>query len=139
MSIELNENQQKTYNSTLKLCCEIESAMAATVEPTDPSGISAQLENLRPYLANCSTMMSNATAIYNWAKGEVANLIMVNEKLSNCKQTILLHFISGQLAKYSGIYVRCESIEKNLRKSIEGLVSLLSYQKMLVTQNISGN
>lgn len=131
MTIQLNEKQQKLYDSTLKLCTEIEGRLAVTIEPDDAHQIAAQLENIRPYLANCPMLMANATVIYDWAKGEAADSIIIDSKLMNCKQSILNGYITGKLAKYSALYARCESLERNLRSSVEGLRSLLSYQKEL--------
>lgn len=136
MRIELNKDQQKIYDDTIRLCCDIEKALSTTIEPTEPTQISTQLENLRPYLANCSTLISNATAIYDWAKGKVMDDIIEQDKLLECKQEILKNYIAGKLARYSALYARCESLEKNLRSSIEGLRSMLSFQKELIDQRL---
>lgn len=136
MSIELNKEQKAIYDNTIALCCDIEKALATTIEPTEPTQISAQLENLRPYLANCSTLIGNATAIYDWARGRVMYDIISEDKLLDCKQEILKNYIAGKLARYSALYARCESLEKNLRSSVEGLRSMLSYQKELINQQL---
>lgn len=136
MTIELNKAQQEIYDQTIKLCCDIEKQLATSIEPSEPTQISAQLENLRPYLANCSTLISNATAIFDWARGRVMDDIISEDKLLDCKQEILKNYIAGKLARYSALYARCESLEKNLRSSVEGLRSMLSYQKELINQQL---
>lgn len=135
MTIQLSEDQQQKYNSVIKLCCDIEKEMHNTVEASDPVQIQNQLSNLLPYLSNLSDMVSIATAIYDWAKGKVADEIISNDSLMEAKQNILSNFIQGRLAKYNALYQRVESVSKNLRSSVDGLRSLLSYEKELARIN----
>lgn len=136
MTIELNKDQQDIYNNVVKLCCDIEADMNTSIEASEPAQIEEQLSNLLPYLSNLSDMISKATAIYDWAKGEVAKEIIADAKLMDTKQNILNTFIQGRLAKYNALYKRVESVEKNLRSNIEGLRSMLSYEKELVRNKI---
>lgn len=135
MTIELNEEQTKRYNGVIQLCCNIEKEMHVTVDPTIPEQVQQQLSNLLPYLSNLSDMVSISTAIYDWAKGKVADEIIGNSLLLEAKQGIQSNFIQGRLAKYNALYSRVESISKNLRSSVDGLRSLLSYEKELARIN----
>lgn len=136
MTINLNAEQQKLYNNVVALCCDIEKEMATTVDPTVPEQVQQQLSVLLPYLSNLSNMVSVATAVFDWAKGEVADEIMKNPvKFEDMKQSVISLFCQGRLAKYSALYERVESVSKNLRTSVEGLRSMLSYEKELVNMN----
>lgn len=136
MTIELNEEQQKIYDLIVKLCCDIEGEMQSTIESNNPVEVQEQLSNLLPYLANLSDMISKATAIYDWSKGEVVKEILAKDKLMEAKQNIISNYIQGRLAKYNALYQRVESVEKNLRSNIEGLRSILSYQKELIRNSV---
>jgi len=129
MTIVLSQEQQKVYDSTIKICCQIESEMSTTVDPTNPAEVEAQLGHIIPWLANLSTLVSNSNAIYDWAKGEVASEIISKPNLMEAKQDVLKNFIQGRLAKYSALYERVEALSKNLRSQVEGLRSILSYEK----------
>lgn len=131
MTIELDPKQQDLYNKVIKLCCDIEKEMHTSVDPTIPEQVQNQLSNLLPYLANLSDMVSVATAIYDWAKGKVADEIINNQTILDAKQGIQKNFIEGRLAKYNALYARVESVSKNLRSSVDGLRTLLSYEKEL--------
>lgn len=73
--------------------------------------------------------MSTATAVHSWAKGEAAAEAMDKEKVYSAKADVQRKWFSGRLAKYDAFYSRVETLEKALRQQIEGLRSLLSYNK----------
>ena len=84
-------------------------------------------------------MQATATAIFDWAKGEVVQEVLNSPQLTEAKQTVVSHHIQGRLAKYNALYERVQSIEKNLRSSVEGLRSLLSYEKENIRENKFAN
>ncbi len=129
MTIKLDLEQQKVYDFTIKTCCQIEAEMHTPVDPTNPAEVEAQLGNIIPWLANLSVLVSNSNAIYDWAKGEVATEIISKPDLMEAKQDILKNYIQGKLAKYSALFERVEALSKNLRSQVEGLRSILSYEK----------
>lgn len=136
MTIELNEEQTRHYNNVIKLCCDIEKEMHTTIDPTMPEQVQDQLSKLLPYLSNLSNMVSVSTAIYDWARGMVADEIMKDAiKFEDMKSSVVTIFMQGRLAKYNALYARVESVSKNLRSSVEGLRSLLSYEKELANLN----
>ncbi len=140
MTIELDEKQTKLYNDTIKLCAEIESEMHNTIEPTNPEEVQLQMSKVIPYLSNLSKMQETATAIYSWGKGKVAEEIMFDRnKFDDIKSSVIALFIQGRLAKYNALYDRVESVSKNLRSSIEGLRTLLSYEKENIRENKFGS
>ena len=128
----MNDKQQQVFDNVNRLCKEIEKAMSVTIEPTNPEEIKSALENLRPYLANCSTMTAQSSGLYAMMKGELVEDIMLNEKVLNLKSDLQRKWIEGKLAKFSSLYERTISVEKNLRSSIEALRSQLSYEKETV-------
>lgn len=136
MTFELNADQQKQYDAVIKLCTDIEGEMRNHIEATDPQEVQAQLSTLLPYLSNLSDMVSVATEIFNWAKGEAASIAMSDSRVLGLKAEVQKKWFSGKLAKYDALYERVQSVEKNLRSSIEGLRTLLSYEKELIRNRI---
>ena len=134
MTIELNPEQQKVYTNLVKLACEIEGAMAIVVVSDEPAQIKCAIDNRLPYLANLPKMMEGAVAIHDWAKGEVAKEMIADNRLYEAKQAIQLRYIEGRIAKYSALYERINSLHSALKLSIEGLRSLLSYEKQFSFQ-----
>jgi hypothetical protein len=136
MTIELDEAQTRLYNNVIKLCGDIEKEMKTTIDPTIPEQVQDQLSKLLPYLSNLSNMVSVATAIYDWARGRVADEIMKNpNRFDDAKASVVTLHVQGRLAKYNALYARVESVSKNLRSSVEGLRSMLSYEKELINMN----
>lgn len=125
----MTEAQQKMFDNINRLCQEIEKEMKTTIEISNPEAIRFGLEQLRPYLANCSMLTAQATGLYDTMKGEVVNDIILNEKILNLKSDLQRKWIEGKLAKFSSLYERTVSVEKNLRSSIEALRSQLSFEK----------
>ena len=114
----------------IKLCEEIESAMRTSIDPTDPQQIQEQLANIIPYLANLSFMISTATEIYDKAKGEIADeIFLYPNKYKDVKANVMSLFIQGKLANENSLFERVESLSKNLRSSVEGMRSIISFLK----------
>ena len=134
MTIELSPEQQRVYTNLVKLACEIEGAMAIVVVSDEPAQIKCAIDNRLPYLANLPKMMEGAVAIHDWAKGEVAKEMLADNRLYEAKQAIQIRYIEGRIAKYSALYERINSLHSALKLSIEGLRSLLSYEKQFSFQ-----
>ena len=134
MTIELSPEQQRVYTNLVKLACEIEGAMAIVVVSDEPAQIKCAIDNRLPYLANLPKMMEGAVAIHDWAKGEVAKEMLADNRLYEAKQAIQIRYIEGRIAKYSALYERINSLHSTLKLSIEGLRSLLSYEKQFSFQ-----
>ena len=134
MTIELNPEQQKVYSDLIKLAGEIEGAMSVAVDSDEPAQIKCAIDNRLPYLANLPKMMEGAVAIHDWAKGEVAKEVLADERIYEAKQSVQIRYIEGRIAKYSGLYERIHTLNSTLKLSIEGLRSLLSYQKQFSFQ-----
>ena len=114
----------------IKLCLEIEKVMSISVEPTDPQQVQEHLANLIPYLSNLSFMISTATEIYDKAKGEIADeIFLYPNKYKDVKANVMSLFIQGKLANENSLFERVESLSKNLRSSVEGMRSIISFLK----------
>lgn len=135
MTIKLSPEQEAHYKNLVRLCEEIETAMDATIDGSDPAQIQHELSNRIPYLSNISKMMETATAIYDWAKGEAVKIAMKDASIIELKAAPQRLWFDGQLAKYSGMYQRVERLSKTLPSSVEGLRSLLSYEKLIASLN----
>lgn len=113
----------------IKKCELIEHDLSIPINPNDPQQIQNQIEKLRVYLSDVSTMMSEAVSIYDYAKGECYKEIIKNSKLLQAKATIQKMWIEGKLNEFNALYVRVESVTKSLKNSIDGLVSLLAMER----------
>jgi len=135
MSVELSEIQKPLYNEMMGYILAIETEMLIEVDQTNGENIAYTLMKRISLLATCARMMSTATAIYDWAKGEAAKEVLGHEQLLNAKQDIQRKWFDGRLSKWNALYVRAERSYKDLSLSIEGLRSLLSYEKNLANLN----
>lgn len=125
----------KMKNELTDLVEKIEKQLRLEVDQTNGENLAFELNTRNQLLCETSHMMELATKIYDEAKGRVAEEIMFDEKKLNAKQQILLLYIAGKLKEENALYVRCERAVKALDKSIEGLRSLLSYDKQMTSRN----
>ena len=134
MSIELNTEQKKVFDSTMQLILACEKDLHTSVNPEESQECLNQLSNLMPHLGVMPEIMQNATVIFNWAKGQAAASAMDNTVILNAKQDIQKRFLEGQIAKWSGFYERAEQVQKSLALQIEGLRSIISFNKGIVNK-----
>ena len=134
MSIELNQEQKKIFDSTMQLILACEKDLHTSVNPEESQECLNQLSNLMPHLGVMPEIMQNATVIFNWAKGQAAASAMDNTVILNAKQDIQKRFLEGQIAKWSGFYERAEQVQKSLALQIEGLRSIISFNKGIVNK-----
>ena len=134
MSIELvHKDQLKVYKELIEVCMKIESVLMQPIEPDDPSSVERQLAERISYLGYTSRMMEQAIGIYDHVKGLAVDLIL-QSPVAEMKQSIQKNWFDGKLARYSALYARVENLVKDLRNSIEGLRSILSYEKELIRE-----
>lgn len=131
MSIELQDNQKQAHQELIGLIADIEKAMATTIDSTNSENVSYCLNERVALLSTCPRMMELATTIYNWAKGRAAEDALTNKNIYNAKQFIQIKYFNGKLAKWDGLYARAERCSKDLVHQIDGLRSILSYNKSL--------
>ena len=125
-------NLQKSYKEDLMVyITTIEAAMTKTVDQTNGENISCVLNERVSLLSICPRMMGLAVLLYDEMKGEVALEAMLNENLIKAKDSLQRLYLQGKLAEWNALYVRSERCQKDLDKSIEGLRSLLSYDKSM--------
>ena len=134
--ILLDEKQQDKINKLKTICEKIEGDLGITVTPNEPTEIQHLIERLRPYLANAPKMLSDVSELLDFAKGECAEKMLSEGKILNAKSNIQKMWIEGKMNKYNKLFVRVESVTKKLDKSIDTLVSLLSFEKEKVKYNI---
>lgn len=134
--IELNQQEQKAYDHLIEVCQEIEKGLATYVNPNEPQFIQNQIEKLRTYLSHTPAILSGASALYDTAKKQCAQQMMKSEKLLEMKANVQKMWIDGEISKYTTLFIRVESVTKKLDKSIEALVSQLSFEKEKIKNNI---
>lgn len=134
--ITLTETQQNIFDKLLKSCEKIESDLAITVSPNYPQEIQNQIENLRPHLSAVPMMLADVNYIHDSAKAQCAEIILAGTTLAKSKSNVQKMWIDGYMIEYNKLFVRVESVTKKLDKSIETLVSLLSFEKEKIKYNI---
>lgn len=134
--ITLDTMQQETFEKLVGKCKQIESDLKTSVTSNEPTEIQNQIEQLRPYLSDVSTMLSDVTSLYDFAQEQCAEKMLSNGSILNAKSNIQKMWISGQIKEYNQLFVRVESVTKKLDKSIDTLVSLLSFEKEKIKHNI---
>ena len=124
------------YRELMEAILMIEKELLITIDQTNSENVLYCLNNRAQMLTFTSKMVEDATFIYETAKGEVAELIIVDDKLLNVKQGILSKFIEGKMAEHTALYARAERCWKMLDKNIQALVSVLSFNKELIKSDI---
>lgn len=113
----------------------IESRLNTVVDQTMGENIAFELNERTNLLSKTPVIMELATKIYDEAKGRLAEEIFFDEKKLKAKQQIQIMYIAGKLKEENALYVRAERCVRALDKSIEGLRSLLSYDKEMTRTN----
>jgi hypothetical protein len=137
--VVLNEAQAAYYAKVSNKVKAVEEALAKPISVNNPEALVLELGIRLERLADSAELLAGATLLYDFAKGQVANLVLEEESLAGAKQEILKLYIQGKLAKYNALYIRVEAAVKDLRNSIDGIRSLLSYERELVRNNITPN
>lgn len=96
--------------------------------------ISEELEHRLGLLAHSSKLMYLAKKLHGEAKGKVFEEAMNNKDLMNSKIDFQRLYIAGKMAESDALYEETESAVKNLEKNIEGLRSLLGFEKNLMSK-----
>lgn len=135
--VELTEAQVNYYNKLLAQVKAVEEALAKPISVNDPEALVEELGERLERLADTSELLAGATLVYDYAKGKVATLVLEEASLTGAKQEVLKLYIQGKLAKYNALYIRVENAVKDLRNSIDGIRSLLSYERELVRNNVN--
>ena|ERR1035437_10049144 len=135
-SIALTPEQTPYYNKLIRLVAEIEKVMATTVNADDANEVNYTLNERVVLLSTCPEIMELASMIYNTCKGVLADEMMINQKLLDSKQNIQRMYIDGKLSKWEGMFIRAERATKDLAKSIDGLITMLSFLKTKNNQNV---
>ncbi len=128
-SIELTAAQLPTYNKMMGFILEIDKEMLVSVESDNASAINNALNERIALLAYSPLIMELATIIFDHVSGICANEIMSDKNLLDAKQAVQRMYIQGRMAKWNGMFVRAERTIKDLAKSIDGLITMLSYAK----------
>lgn len=136
MEIKLTEEQTKTQNELIKGINAIESAMSTVIDETNFQQVQYEIARRTELLGGSAKFLSFATALFDNAHGQVADHVLNTTTLIDAKQAIVTSWMKGKLAKWNALYVRTEQVTKKLDKSIDGLRSILSYEKALVTAGI---
>jgi hypothetical protein len=137
--ILLPTDKQTEYERVMAKCKAIEEILQIEVNPNSGDELNFELSKRLSLLGYASSMLAEATSVYDWAKGETANIIMRDNTFPQLKQEVLKLFIQGRLSTYSALYVRAENVIKDLRSSIEGIRTMLSYEKELIRNKVIQN
>jgi hypothetical protein len=134
--ISLDETQQIVYDSLIATCKEIENELSTSVNPNEPQYLQNQIEKLRTFLSHTPTLISGASTLYDTAKRQCAEQIMKSSQLLDLKANVQKMWIDGEISQFNSLFLRVESVTKKLDKSIEALVSQLSFEKEKIKNHI---
>lgn len=134
--IELSGEYKVAFNKLEARCAEIENLLEEPIITSESTDIQNKIESLRPLLAESPEMISTAAYLYDKAKGECVDLLWKKTSILHSKSNIQKMWIDSQLSKYNSLFIRVESVTKKLDKSIDTLVSLLSFNKELIKNQI---
>ncbi len=134
-SFELDAEQLPHYNKLLDMLEVIEKEMRISVDNGNGPGLSLHLTRSVELLADTPKIMELAKIIHSHISGNVAAKIMTDNNLLEAKQQIQKLYIAGCLAKWDALYARAEKTCSALVHRIDGLRSLLSFEKSLINQN----
>ena len=137
MEITLTKSQAAFMEKLTERCKRVEAILSTPVSVNDPEALLKELSSRIEALSLTSTLLADATLLYDYAKGSAVTLILEDEKLTGAKQDVLRLYIQGKLAKYNAIYVRAETLVKDLRNSVDGIRSLLSYEREMVRNGVT--
>ena len=120
------------YKILLEQILYIEKELLEPIDNTEDVCVQQRLAKRTEMLGVTAKMLEFATIIYEEAKGEMAEVVLDNDKILNAKQDIQRKYFEGKLAEHSALWVRTERVVKSLDKSIEGLRSISSFNKSTI-------
>lgn len=129
MSVELSEIQKKSKQELINSVLVIEKYLNTTIDSQNGEECAHQLAEGILLLSTCGRIMELSTAIFEWAKGQVAVEAMADENVLRAGANIQRKWIDGRLAAYSALYARCERICKDLNSYNDGLRTIVSFNK----------
>lgn len=113
----------------------IEKEMRAGIDNTNGSELSYRLTKLVELNGTTPELMELAKAIHSHILGIAASEIIARPELLEAKQQVQKMYIAGRIAKWDALFERAEKVCSALVHSIDGLRSLLSFEKSLMNQN----
>ena len=139
MEIKLTAEQEKIHKELLQIINRIEIQLMTEIDPKDTNLIQSEILQRGILLSYSAKCLSWATALFDNAHGQLAEYMLTNEQMHEAKQTIISSWMKGKLAKWNALYVRTESVLKKLDRSIEGLISVLAYERELMRNELRTN
>lgn len=138
-SLELAPNQLTIYNQLMDRVETIEKRLRIDVDQTNSENVLHELNFRQQMLSETGLIIEAATMIYDFMQGLAAEQLLLNEKAMAAPAAMRTNLIKGYLAKWSGLYERAIRSTKTLDKSIDGLRSMLSYNKQLIASNVASS
>ena len=136
MEITLTAEQQQLHSKLITAVNKIESAMANVIEYKDHEQLKFEIMSRTEMLHNNGQLLSWATALYDNAHGQVASYMLTNEALYKAANIVQKSWMQGQLTKWNALFVRTERVLKDLNNSIDGIISVLSYEKEAMKHSV---
>lgn len=126
-SYPLTEIQAKKVSELNAGIEKIEQMLSKELPSDEGHILMEELESRLNYLSYTPTLKGISAAVYNWAKGKVAEELIAQKV--DVKEVMLRMIIAGKMAYYEGMYERTEKAIRSLEVSIEGLRTMISYLK----------
>lgn len=123
------EEKTKLKQSLIDNILKIEKELNTTIDQTNSEQVLYAINARVELLGITARMMEAATVLYESAKGEFAAVALGNDRILTAKADIQRKWFEGRLSEWSGLYVRTERVCKSLTHSLDGLRSIISYNK----------
>lgn len=115
---------------------DIEKRMRTSIDQTNSDELMHEINHRQQMAADSGIIIEYATIIFNYVQGAAAEQMLLNTQAMEAPAIIRTQLMKGYLAKWDGMYERAIAATKKLDKSIDGLISMLSYNKALIASNI---
>ena len=135
-SLDLTPEQKPTYDKLLSMVEVIEKRLRLEIDQTESEQLLHEINHRQQLNADSSKIMEYATIIYDSMQGLAAEQMLLNAEAMEAPAAIRTMLLKGKLAKWSALYERSVEACKTLDKSIEGLRSMLSYNKELISNKV---
>ena len=111
----------------MTLAEEVNELYTAIKEPLDrtPAGLMQELDNRGQWLARSAEILADAQILLDAKRGEVAESYFGTEESWN----IIKHVIEAKCKDEKRLYLLAERLNATLSRQLDGIRSLLSYEK----------
>lgn len=132
MNIVLSSGAQQSEASITREIKDLEEILQRTVDSSKPHQVEQQIADLLPYVGKMPQLVGLAKWIHGEALKQVAASVIKDPELLKLKDNIQRQYINGEMSRYNALYEKITTMKSAVDKSIDGLRSILSFEKSLI-------